>query len=739
MSSYARVVVEIALNREFDYIIPEALRDAVAVGSQVVVPFGKSEVRGFVVALPERSDRNDLREIIRLVGKKPLISGRVMELARWVAEYYAAPVETAVRTVLPSAVRQKNARFKEQLFVIPMDAASDAEAVRRLRARSPRQAAVLDILLSGEAMFLSHLAKTAGTTAGTVRGLEKKGFVRISREAMARDPLAGQTVLRTQHQKLMPQQEEAFALIRRAMDTLAPPVVLLYGVTGSGKTEVYLQAIDHALKQGKGAIILVPEISLTPQTVERFQSRFGDDIAVLHSHLSGGERHDEWHRLHSGKARIAIGARSALFAPIENLGLIVVDEEHEHSYKQGEAPRYHARDVAVMRGHMERCAVVLGTATPSLESWHNAQTGKYALARMPYRVDHRRMPHVRVIDMRLEAAKTGRVTMFSSDLVEAVRSRLARAEQVILFLNRRGHSTSLICPRCGYVATCKSCSVPLTYHKVTEELRCHICGAIESVPRRCPNEECRDPRIRYAGIGTQKVELAVAKLFPKANIQRMDADVTTKKDAYSRILGDFRVGKTDILIGTQMIAKGLHFPNVTLVGVIAADVALHMPDFRAGERTFQLLTQVAGRAGRGDVSGEVIVQTFTPFHPSIQTSSRIDFEGFADQEMEFRKELFYPPYSHLICITVRGRVEEQVKFSIDALAKALFPMLPEKVVKGDPAPAPLARTCGQYRWQIMLRAASTRTITGPLRKVLDQFRWPKEVHCTVDVDALSLM
>ena len=455
---------------------------------------------------------------------------------------------------------------------------------------------------------------------------------------------------------------------------------LLHGVTGSGKTEVYLQAIAHALEHGKGAIVLVPEISLTPQTVERFKARFSAGplqtlVAVLHSHLSTGERHDEWHKIRQGRARIAIGARSAIFAPIDPLGLIIVDEEHEHTYKQEEAPRYHARDVAIMRGQMEGATILLGSATPSLESYYNSKKGKYTLLELPERADDKKMPVVRIVDMRQTMRRGKIIPIFSPQLKDAIGLRLERNEQVILFLNRRGYSTSLQCPRCGYVAGCPNCSVSLTYHRQDQKLCCHICGHTERVPAICPDEACRNPEIRYSGLGTQKVEETLGKLFPHARTVRMDSDALKRKDDFRRILSDFRVGKIDILLGTQMIAKGLHFPNVTLVGIIYADLALHQPDFRAGERTFQLLTQVSGRAGRGDVEGEVFVQAFTPFHPSIQFARRHDFVGFYEQELEFREQLKYPPVSRVALLTLKGRNEEKVKFSAEHVRRELDKLL----------------------------------------------------------------
>lgn len=744
MPKIAKVIVEFARDRQFDYLIPPRLADELKVGMQVVVPFGHAEARGFIVGFAESSPHGRLKEIRDRVGRAVLVDDRLLALARWMANYYVAPLEKAIHAVLPAVVRKKGSGFKERLLVQPTEQGLDELAAEKIRARAPKQAAVLDALRTGGHAFLHDLARAAGTTPATVRALEKKGLVRVGRQPLARDPFAGQTLLATKPHTLMPQQAKALDLVRRAVDTLTPPVVLLHGVTGSGKTEVYLQAIEHVLKQGKGAIVLVPEISLTPQTIERFRGRFGDTIAVLHSSLSEGERHDEWHRVREGRARIAIGARSALFAPVAPLGLIAVDEEHEPSYKQEDTPAYQARDVAVMRGHLERCAVVLGSATPSLESFYNARRGKYGLARLPFRVDHRTMPAVRVLDMRLETERAGRPHVLAQDLVEGIQARLDRGEQVLLFLNRRGYATSLICPKCGQVARCGQCSVAMTYHRpktATESgwLLCHICGERRALPDRCPNPQCNDPAFRFAGFGTQRVEQIVARLFPKARVQRMDSDATTRKDAHRHILGEFRAGKIDILVGTQMIAKGLHFPNVTLVGVILADLSLHLPDFRAAERTFQLLTQVAGRAGRGQVTGEVIVQTYTPFHPAIQAARRLDYDAFYDQEIEFRRELAYPPFSHLVCLHLRGANEQKVEFTGRVFVKELTAALTPRVRIAGPLPAPLARAHGLYRYQVLLRAPSTRLITDPLKKVLAAFKWPSDVKWSVDVDAVSLL
>ncbi|MGB9603301.1 MAG: replication restart helicase PriA, partial [Limisphaerales bacterium] len=554
------------------------------------------------------------------------------------------------------------------------------------------------------------------------------------------------------------------------------PIFLLNGVTGSGKTEIYLQAIACALEKGKGAIVLVPEISLTPQTVERFKARFSHgklqtSVAVLHSHLSEGERHDQWHRIREGRAKIVIGARSAIFAPVDPLGLIIVDEEHEHSYKQEEAPRYNARDVAVVRGQMEGAVVVLGSATPSLESYYNAKRGKYILLNLPNRADDKKMPLVRVIDLRSAAHPDRGVPIFSPQLKEAILQRLEKKEQIILFLNRRGYSTSLQCPICGYVARCQNCSVALTYHRQYEKLLCHICGYEQTAPSICPNEKCKNPQIRFAGFGTQKIEEALKRYFPKATIARMDSDTMQRKDDYRHILSEFRTGKIDIIIGTQMIAKGLHFPNVTLVGIIYADLALHLPDFRAGERTFQLVTQVAGRAGRGDVEGEVIVQSFTPYHPAIQFARRHDYEGFYEEEIRFRSQLHYPPISRVALITFRGQNEDKVKYfanyfrdeflrflginsdstviiragekyketaqdnSKDKSQRRVF----DDLIIAGPAPAPILKIQSYYRYHIMLRTKKMLALSRKISAFLQQLKPLKDVSIVVDIDPTSLI
>jgi primosomal protein N' (replication factor Y) len=734
----ARVTLEMALGKEFDYLVPAEMAAQVEVGTRVKVPFANRQMLGCVTAMVETSPHANLRSILKVIGRQSFVSPKILQLARWMGEYYCCPPEVALKTVLPEAVRKERDGWREQLFVRTLPVHGVEPKL------SKRQAQVIELARKREQWPLQEFLQTADTTSQTLRRLEDKGLITIATQISERDPYARETILPTQSLAFNAEQKRAYDEIAAAM-TSEPAVFLLHGVTGSGKTEVYLQAIALALQQGKGAIVLVPEIALTPQTVERFKARFSSGgtqtlVAVLHSHLSSGERHDEWHKIRQGRARIVIGARSAVFAPVDPLGLIIVDEEHEHSYKQEEAPRYHARDVAVVRAQMEGAVVVLGSATPSMESFYNVQKRKYRLLEMPTRADDKKMPVVRVVDMRQVARQEKGVSIFSPQLKEAILQRLERKEQTLLFLNRRGFATSLQCPLCGYVAECPNCSLSLTYHRQVSKLRCHICSHEEIAPTVCPNPKCRNPAIRYAGLGTERVEATMTKLFPQARIQRMDSDTLKRKEDYRRILGDFRTGKIDLLVGTQMIAKGLHFPNVTLVGIIYADLSLHVPDFRAGERTFQLLTQVAGRAGRGDVEGEVFVQAFTPFHPAIQYARRHDFAGFYEQEIDFRRQLNYPPISRIALLLLRGRNEDKVKFSASHVRSEIekWPAeFPDLIVAG-PAAAPLARAENKYRYHIMLRTRQMTRLSRKLADLLASLSLPDEVSITVDIDPVNL-
>lgn len=746
----ARVTLDVAVRREFDYLVPEELEPSVHEGTRVKVPFGPREVMGVVTAVLDESPHGNLREVIKTVGGQALVTPPILRLVRWIADYYCCAPEIAMKAVLPDAVRKEEEGWRERLYVRALPQHGEPPKLTK------RQEDLWTIVEEWRELPLQELVRLAGTTSATIRKLEDKGLVSIAPQISERDPYAKEHILPTQPLELNVQQATALESIVDSMERLAKRdddeakpvgdnVFLLHGVTGSGKTEVYLQAIAHALGQGKGAIVLVPEISLTPQTVERFKARFSQGpqqtlVAVLHSHLSAGERHDEWHKIRQGRARIVIGARSAVFAPVEPLGLVIVDEEHEHSYKQEEAPRYNARDLAVVRGQQEGAAVVLGSATPCMESYHNVQRKKYGLLSLTERVDNIQMPIVRVIDMRSAARKEKGVGIFSPQLREAILQRLEKNEQVMLFLNRRGWSSSLQCPECGFVAECPNCSVSLTYHRAAQQLMCHICGHIEAAPKKCPETKCGNVAIRFSGLGTEKVEAALEKGFPSARVKRMDSDTLKRKEDYRRILGDFRTGKIDILVGTQMIAKGLHFPNVTLVGIIHADLSLHIPDFRAGERTFQLLTQVAGRAGRGEVEGEVYVQSFTPFHPAIQYARRHDYIGFYDQEIEFRQQLNYPPVGRVALLTLRGRSEDRVKFVADHLRREMDTVAKElgEVVVAGPAPAPLLRAENFYRYQIMLRTSRMPQLSRKLSALRETFQIPEDLRLVIDIDPMSL-
>jgi primosomal protein N' (replication factor Y) len=738
-SKFARVIIDRAIRRELDYAIPESLSARIGVGTRVRVPFRDRRALATVVALLEETNAKGIREIEAVIGEGPTLSEPLLELARWIANYYCCPIEAVMRSLLPQVIRRAEVGWRKQQF-IEIGSTVTGETMEALRHRAPRQAELLEELSkTNEPSAVAEVLRRLSLNVSTLRALEKRGLVKITERAVARDPHAGEQFIPGPELLLNEEQTAAFAMIVRAISSPenAKPI-LLHGVTGSGKTEIYLQAIRETLKQNRTAIVLVPEISLTPQTVERFKSRFSekDDVAVLHSHLSEGERHDEWHKVHSGRAHIVIGARSAVFAPLKNLGLIVVDEEHENSYKQEEAPRYHARDVAVVRAKIEKAVVLLGSATPSLESYHNTLTKKYELVTLTQRVDNCQMPLIRVIDLRQEQ-RSGRATILSEKLRKAISDRIAKREQTILFLNRRGFSTSLLCSNCGKARDCPNCSVALTFHRSMSRLNCHLCGHTAAVPKKCP--ECGQDALIYVGFGTEKVESTVAQIFPGAVVKRMDADSMSRKEAYRETLRAFRAGKIDILVGTQMIAKGLHFPNVTLVGIINADLALHLPDFRAGERTFQLLTQVAGRAGRGETPGEVFVQSYTPFSPSIQFARHHDFAGYVEQELEFRERCDFPPFKHAVLITIHSAHQERGKFSAETLRRKLREALPEEFMVAEPTPAPLEKLSGQYRFHILLRGNAIMRLSRLIRETLDKLPMPEDVAVAVDVDPYQLL
>lgn len=735
-----------AAGLELDYAVPDTLRESIAVGARVLVPVRHRQVHAVVLHLLDQSPhQGQLKQLLKVVGSRPVFSASMLKLAQWIAEYYVTPVPQVLRAMLPEPVRNRPETFvtDSHLTLARPCAGEDFEKLAR---RAPMQARVLELLHArGGQSVLSELRRELPRAAGYLKPLLAAGWITRGEVRVERDPFQDEAFLPSAPLTLTEEQAAALTAIQQALACPAQArPLLLHGVTGSGKTEVYLQAIAGVLQTGKTALVLVPEISLTPQTIERFKARFSerkDRVAVLHSHLSDGERHDEWFKIYEGRADIVIGARSAIFAPLENLGLIIVDEEHEPSYKQEESPRYQARDVAVVRARLEGCAVLLGSATPSLESFENACRGKYELLRMQRRTDGKKLPLVRVVDMRLARRKGTGVRVedagcLSEKLRLAIAERLEKREQTILFINRRGFHSSLSCTVCGIAVQCQDCSVPMTFHRADNRLICHICGARRLPPTKCP--ACGDPGIKFSGFGTERAEAIVRAAFPMARVARVDTDSMQRKNQLRDTLCDFRAQKIDILIGTQMIAKGLDFPNVTLVGVLNADLALNLPDFRAAERTFQLLVQVAGRAGRGELLGEVLIQTYTPHSPAIQHARHNDYEGYASQELDHRRLFDYPPFTHVLLITSRGKHEKQAEFALQTLARRLRENLPEEARMGDPCAAPLAKAHGQFRFQLLLRTPRIRALSRHLLAVIKGLTLPPEVTLVWDVDPMHL-
>ena len=730
------VAIDLALDRLFTYSVPVELAGKLKTGQLLRVPFSGRIARGFSMKLSEGDSvpgaEFAIKPVMAIEDESPFFTVELLKLVKWAAKYYAAPVEQVLRAAVPAAVLKPNARPKELLFVEPVkDAAASG--------LTPRQGALLADIVRVDGGWLSQLCSEFSTSPATIKALAAKGCVQISRKVSRRDPLGGKALVRSRPKTLDAEQAAALA----AIASEDPRPVLLHGVTGSGKTEVYLQAIARELDAGRGAIVLVPEISLTPQTVQRFASRFGPLVAVLHSALSDGERYDEWHRIRRGEARVVVGPRSAVFAPVRNLGLIVVDEEHDSSYKQEESPRYSARDMAVVRAGIEGAKAVLGSATPSLESWLNAKRGKYVLASMPHRAMNHPMPEVRIVDMEEEKARSGRAPIFSAPLMDAIRSRLDRGEQTILFLNRRGYSSSYACPECGYVEECPDCSVAYTYHRVDDCLRCHVCGGWKRPPDKCP--ECGAPSFRCRGIGTQRAEEALVKCFPRARIQRMDADSVSRRHSHDEILSRFRANAIDILIGTQMIAKGLDFPNVTLVGVLNADSSLNLPDPRASERTYQLLAQVSGRAGRAELPGEVYLQTFNPDASAVRAAaSDAGYVPFAEVELAEREAAKLPPFWRLATVNFKSKEEPLASAWCALYAKSLQSYAAKlsgasRLLVGDPVPAVLEKAEGWFRYQIVLRSKSPQSIVGAYRWIAGVRPVPNTVRLALDMDAVNLL
>ncbi|MEM6778198.1 MAG: primosomal protein N' [Planctomycetota bacterium] len=739
----ASIVFPQAPHGPFDYGVPDSLREVLNPGSRVAVPLGhrKRPTQGWCIEVKQGPIvTHKLRDIDEVLDETPLCDTALTRLVLWMSHYYQVPAGQVFDTLIPSSVRS-NAGTRQTTYFAPAKTITE-EQVSEL---PPKQRLAMQCLIAQQRpMTAAQIAVLAQCTEDPIRRLRKKGLI----VAEVRRELTSDIRIRSQvndgesnrTHSLTDHQNKALHRINAAVDAGRGRTLLLHGVTGSGKTEVYIKAIDHVVAQAGSAIVLVPEISLTPQTRGRFESRF-DGVAVLHSQMSPSERHYHWQRIRQGDVQVVIGPRSAVFAPLPNLGLIVIDEEHDTSFKQDTQPRYHARKVAHARAMSLGIPLVLGSATPSLEAWHATQSGHAELISMPERVADRPMPEVQLVDLRIRDDRAGGGAI-SRPLAQAVSQTIQEGGQAILLLNRRGFATNIQCPACGHVVACPDCDMPLTHHRDGGKAMCHYCDYTIATPPWCP--ACRFDGLRYGGLGTQRLEVEAKARFSNAKIARMDSDTMKRPGSHQRVLSEFRSGRLDILLGTQMIAKGLDFPNVRLVGVINADSALHFPDFRAAERTFQLVTQVAGRTGRGDQGGRVIVQTFTPEHPAIQAASRHDYAQFVEEEMVHRRKFNYPPLGSVARIIVRGAVEDKTEAVADAILGRLEVArdhLQAEVRILGPAPPPIMRLRGKFRFHLLLQATESAVLGETIRRGIGDYKVdPKEeIEFLIDIDPVNML
>ncbi|WHY15588.1 primosomal protein N' [Peribacillus frigoritolerans] len=793
----ASVIVDVPAkqtDREFDYRIPEKWNQVIKPGMRVIVPFGPRMVQGFVTGLKAKSDFAKLRFIKEPMDLEPIINDELLQLGDWLTKEAMCFKISALQAMLPAAMKAKYEKVikvvedkKDQLppsiqnlfgkndslswkDVIEGENASlvqkemqngnleleynvknrlNKKTVRVIKSLlSPMELKEMASAISSHAKkqqellqyFIEHqepiplkeLLELLNTSSGTVKSLVSKGALAEMDQEVYRDPYENRVFEKSIPFTLTAEQTAALKPIQEKIHHDEHDVFLLYGVTGSGKTEVYLQAIASVIEKGKEAIMLVPEISLTPQTVKRFKERFGEQVAVMHSGLSVGEKYDEWRKIHRKEVKVVVGARSAVFAPFESLGLVIIDEEHESSYKQEETPRYHARDVAIERAKSYGCPVILGSATPTLESFARAKKNVYKLLTLSQRMNKNALPAVDIVDMR-EELRTGNRSMFSELLFTKLKDRLEKGEQTVLMLNKRGHSSFVMCRSCGLVINCPNCDISLTYHRFNDIMKCHYCGFEEGMPSVCP--ECESEHIRFFGTGTQKVEEELAKILPEARVIRMDVDTTSKKGSHERLLNAFGEGKADILLGTQMIAKGLDFPNITLVGVLSADTMLHLPDFRSSEKTFQLLTQVSGRAGRHQLPGEVVIQTYTPEHYSIELSALQDYDAFYEREMYLRRQSHYPPYYYVVLITVSHEDLMKTVSVTEKITNYLGSRLNRDSVVLGPVASPISRINNRYRYQCLIKYKREPDLNQHLRTLLEHYQ--KETaqnHLQISID-----
>ncbi|WP_278390394.1 primosomal protein N' [Lactobacillus acetotolerans] len=789
----AQVIVDIAAkqtDRIFEYHIPDEL-GGVEIGSRVFVPFGPRKLQGFVVGLSEKSKyKGKLKDLLLVVDEMPPLTPELVKLSADLANHVFSYRITILKAMLPRVMRanyrkiltpvsakakkmplfqgdpvdlsditdvkqvtfvrkllrnadakieylvENRAKVKTQnQYLLTEDKAEYVKIYNALRQNAVKQKQLLmDIIENYQKYpkFQDSLEKDAQVNTSTLTSAVKKGWLKKRTVEVYRDPLSGfNGDPKKKAITLNDQQQNALNEITPVINERKAQIFLLEGITGSGKTEVYLHAISKALKQGRNALMLVPEISLTPQMVRQVKARFGEQVAVLHSGLSEGELYDEWRRIRRGEVRVVVGARSAVFAPLTNIGLIVIDEEHESSYKQEDNPRYHARDVAIWRSKYNHCPLVLGSATPSLDSRARAQKGVYKLLRLTKRANNKKLPEVKLIDLK-HVQFAGSQFDLSVELVDAIKESLVKKEQVILMLNRRGFANFMLCRECGYVMKCPNCDLSLTMHKDTGEMQCHYCGYTEPIPKRCPN--CHSSQIRFLGTGTQKVQEELLQLIPTAKVLRMDVDTTRRKGSYKRILDAFGNHEADILLGTQMIAKGLDFPNVTLVGVINADTGLWVPDYNASERTFELLTQVAGRAGRAEKTGKVLIQTYNPEHYAIKLAQTQDYERFYGYEMRVRHAGNYPPYFYTVLISVASKKEQNAAREAFTIKRRLQQNLHASTIILGPTPSAIARLKNQYYYQILVKYKSEDNLNKLLHQIQDSAQEIKKYGLNVYID-----
>lgn len=716
LPAYVEVVLPVPLRRAFTYRVPEEMRDSLNVGARLKLPFGKRTMTGYAVGLHSELpadvevELSRIRDVIEITDDEPMITPEILRLTQWTADYYASFWGEMLKASLPAGINSEKLRTKRR------------KAVRLIRSQlidkkplTEQQQSIIDLLdAGGGAMLFTEVLERADVGASPLNTLAKRGFVEIYIQEIDRDPLAGAALPADSNFTLTDEQQAALDAIIEALQGGKFKAFLLHGVTGSGKTEVYIRAMQRVLQLGRSALMLVPEIALTPLFARRLRSVFGYDVAILHSNLSAGERFDEWRRIRRGDARIAIGTRSAVFAPLENIGLVIVDEEHDPSYRQHESPFYNARDVGVMRASLANAVVVLGSATPAMESFYNAQRGKYTYLRLPDRIGGRGLAQAELIDMREVFKREGKDVALSDELLEAIDETYLKGEQVIILLNRRGFSQFVLCRTCGETLKCQNCDITLTFHRADGKLLCHYCNYREKAPRTCPH--CESQYLYYVGEGTENIAEQLAKKFPQMRIARVDRDTMAHKGEMEDVLLKFAAGGLDMLVGTQMIAKGHDFPNVTLVGVISVDIGLGLPDLRSAERTFQLITQVAGRSGRGTQAGKVLIQTYYPEHYALRHAREQDYEGFYAEEIKYRERLGYPPFTVLASILIKHRDLPYASKMANTLRRELDAANTARQVRIlGPAPASLSRLKNEYRLQTILKGSSRKA----LRETLD--------------------